>query len=189
MADEINMAALDPAGAPSRDAASGRPRRFDPVRTILDALAAIGTVWILALMLLICADVIGRSFLNAPITGVAEIAAHSVVGIVFLQIGATIYHQRMTRADFLIARLAAAAPGLGRVIEALFALVGAAVMAFIAQAAWPGVWNSLNLREFFGVQGLFTVPTWPFRALIVLGGAAGALGYLAVFVQVLRGRA
>jgi hypothetical protein len=50
------------------------------------------------------------------------------------------------------------------------------------------VWNSLKLREFFGVQGLFTVPTWPFRALIVLGGAAGALGYLAVCVQVLRGR-
>jgi hypothetical protein len=30
-------------------------------------------------------------------------------------------------------------------------------------------------REFFGVQGLFTVPTWPFRALIMLGGGAGAL--------------
>jgi TRAP-type C4-dicarboxylate transport system permease small subunit len=180
MADEINMAALD--------AASGRPRAFDPVRAILDALAAIGTVWIFALMLLICADVIGRSFLNAPITGVAEIAAHSVVGIVFLQIGATIYHRRMTRADFLIERVAKASPGLGRALEALFALLGAGVMAFIAQAAWPGVWNSLNLREFFGVQGLFTVPTWPFRALIVLGGAAGALGYLAVCVQVLRGR-
>jgi TRAP-type mannitol/chloroaromatic compound transport system permease small subunit len=159
------------------------------VRLLLDALAAIGTIWIFGLMLLICADVIGRSFLNAPITGVAEIAAHSVVGIVFLQIGATIYHGRMTRADFLIDRIVAAAPWLGRLLEALFLLIGAAVMAFVAQAAWPGLWNSMALREFFGVQGLFTVPTWPFRALIVLGGGAGALAYLALLVPTLRGRA
>jgi hypothetical protein len=59
-------------------------------------------------------------------------------------------------------------------------------MFFIAQAAWPGMWNSINLREFFGVQGLFTVPTWPFRGLIVLGGVAGGIAYLAVFAAELR---
>ncbi len=33
------------------------------------------------------------------------------------------------------------------------------------------------------MQGVFTIATWPFRALIVLGGAAGALAYamLALF--------
>jgi TRAP-type C4-dicarboxylate transport system permease small subunit len=177
MADDIDMAALE---------AAAEPRGFDPVRLLLDGLAAIGTIWTFGLMCLICADVIGRSFLNAPITGVAEIAAHSVVGIVFLQIGATVYSGRMTRADFLIERIHRAAPGLGRAIEILFMLLGAGIMAFIAQAAWPGMWNSLAAREFFGVQGLFTVPTWPFRALIILGGAAGALAYLALLVIELR---
>lgn len=179
MADDIDMAALE--------AAAG-PKGFDPVRLLLDALAAIGTIWTFGLMCLICADVVGRSFLNAPITGVAEIAAHSVVGIVFLQIGATIYNRRMTRADFLIDRILRAAPALGRAIELLFLAIGAACMAFIAQAAWEPMWNSMGLREFFGVQGLFTVPTWPFRALIVLGGAAGALAYLALIAAELRGR-
>jgi TRAP-type C4-dicarboxylate transport system permease small subunit len=177
MADDIDMAALD---------AAAQPKAFDPVRLLLDALAAIGTTWTFGLMCLICADVIGRSFLNAPITGVAEIAAHSVVGIVFLQIGATIYNRRMTRADFLIDRIHRGAPALGRAIEIGFLLLGAGVMAFIAQAAWPGVWNSLAAREFFGVQGLFTIPTWPFRALIVLGGAAGALAYLVLTGAELR---
>ncbi len=177
MADDIDMAALD---------AAAQPQAFDPVRLLLDALAAIGTIWTFGLMCLICADVIGRSFLNAPITGVAEIAAHSVVGIVFLQIGATVYNRRMTRADFLIERIHRGAPALGRVIEIVFLLLGAGVMAFIAQSAWPGVWNSLAAREFFGVQGLFTVPTWPFRALIVLGGAAGALAYLVLAGTELR---
>lgn len=179
MTDDVNMAALD---------AAPQPHGFDPVRWLLDGLAAIGTIWTFGLMLLICADVIGRSFLNAPITGVAEIAAHSVVGIVFLQIGATIHHRRMTRADFLIERVAVRLPGLGRALECLFFLAGAAVMAFIAVAAWPGVENALARREFFGVQGLFTVPTWPFRALIVLGGASGALGYLALLGVELRRR-
>jgi TRAP-type C4-dicarboxylate transport system permease small subunit len=137
-------------------------------------------------MCLICADVIGRSFLNAPITGVAEIAANSVVGIVFLQIGATVYHRRMTRADFLIERLHRSVPGLARAIEMLFMAVAAIVMGFIAQAAWPGMWNSLAAREFFGVQGVYTVPTWPFRALIVLGGTAGALAYAALLVTETR---
>ena len=178
MADDIDMAALDAAQA---------PQPFDPVRMLLDGLAAIGTIWTFGLMVLICADVIGRSFLNAPITGVSEIAAHSVVGIVFLQIGATIHHRRMTRADFLIERIRARAPRAGHLIEAIFCLVGALVMAFIAQAAMPGVWNSLERGEFFGVQGLFTIPTWPFRALIVLGGAGGALGYAALlFIEIRR---
>ncbi len=177
MADDIDMAALD-AAAP--------PQPFDPVRLLLDGLAAIGTIWTFALMCLICADVIGRSFLNAPITGVAEIAAHSVVGIVFLQIGATVYNRRMTRADFLIDRLHRSVPGLARIIEISFMLLGAAIMGFVAQSAWPGVWNSLAAREFFGVQGIFTVPTWPFRALIVLGGTAGALAYLVLVLHDLR---
>ena len=177
MADDIDMASLDAAAA---------PLPFDPVRMILDGLAAIGTIWTFGLMLLICADVIGRSFLNAPITGVAEIAAHSVVGIVFLQIGATIYHRRMTRADFLVERIQRWAPGLGRVMEAAFYLIGAAVMWFVAQAAWPGMWTSMALREFFGVQGLFTVPTWPFRGLIVLGGGAGCVAYLMLFLHETR---
>jgi TRAP-type C4-dicarboxylate transport system permease small subunit len=171
------MAALDAPEAPAP---------FDPIRMALDVLAAAGTVWTFALMLLICADVIGRSFLNAPITGVAEIAAHSVVGIVFLQIGATIYGRRMTSADFLIDRILRAAPGLGHAVEALFYVIGALVMGFIAQAAWPGMWNSMELREFFGVQGLFTIPTWPLRALIILGSIAGALAYLALLVIELR---
>jgi len=176
MADDIDMAALDAAA----------PRGFDPVRLLLDLLAAIGTIWTFGLMCLICADVIGRSFLSAPITGVAEIAAHSVVGIVFLQIGATVYNRRMTRADFLIDRIHRAAPGLGRAIEIAFMVLGAAIMVFVAQAAWPGLWNSVAAREFFGVQGLFTVPTWPFRALIVLGGGAGALAYVALLAAEIR---
>jgi len=176
MADDIDMAALE----------AGPAQPTGPVRLLLDGLAAIGTIWTFGLMCLICADVVGRSFLNAPITGVAEIAAHSVVAIVFLQLGATVHHRRMTRADFLIDRLHRAAPALARGVELLFLLLGAAIMGFIARAGWEPMWNAMAAREFFGVQGTFTVATWPFRALIVAGSAAGLLGYLALILAELR---
>jgi len=73
-------------------------------------LSSIGTVWIAALMFLVVGDVIGRNFMNAPITGVAEIAARSVVAIVFLQVAHAIMQGRLTRADFLIRGIGARLP-------------------------------------------------------------------------------
>ena len=101
--------------------------KIDPLGRLTHVVAAFGTVWTFALMLLIVADVIGRSFLSRPITGVAEIAAHSIVAIVFLQLASTIHARRMTRADFLIERFHKSAPALARALEVLFLLVGAGI--------------------------------------------------------------
>ena len=49
-----------------------------PLEGIARVLAAVGTVWIFLMMLMVVADVVGRNFLNTPITGVAEFAARSV---------------------------------------------------------------------------------------------------------------
>ena len=95
------------------------------------ALSAIGTAAIGALMLLIVADVIGRNFLDAPITGVSEIAARSVVAIVFLQVPAAILQRRLTRADFLVRRIERASPYAVSLIEAVFCIAGAIVFALI----------------------------------------------------------
>ena len=159
--------------------------RRDPLGLVTDILAAIGTTWTFLLMLLIVADVVGRSFLNSPITGVAEIAAHSIVAIVFLQLSSAVHAGRMTRADFLITRVLRAAPLLGRLCEALFLLIGAAVMAFIAVSAWPGLVGAQAAGEYFGVQGLFTVPTWPFRLIIVLGAGLAGIVYLVAAARML----
>jgi TRAP-type C4-dicarboxylate transport system permease small subunit len=141
-------------------------------------MAAIGTVWIFAIMILIVADVVGRDFFDRPITGVAEIAGRSVVAIVFLQIAAAVASGRMTRADFLIRIVEERAPAGARALEAAFALAGAAVFLLIAYASWPELVESWQTNDFFGVQGLFTIPTWPFRAITVVGSLAAAVAYL-----------
>lgn len=142
------------------------------------ALSAIGTAAIGALMLLIVADVIGRNFLNAPITGVSEIAARAVVAIVFLQVPAAILQRRLTRADFLVRRIQTASPTTVRLMEAGFCLAGAVVFALILWASFPKLPESWASAEFFGVQGVWTIPTWPFRGITVLGAALAVLAAL-----------
>lgn len=153
--------------------------RVDPLGRLAGIVAAIGTIWTFLLMALIVADVVGRSFLSMPITGVAEIAAHSIVAIVFLQLASAVHADRMTRADFLIARLHRIAPGLAVGLEALFLLAGAAVTLFIAYAGFKPMMNAYTANDFFGVRGVFTIVTWPIRAIIVFGAALAAVMFLA----------
>lgn len=151
-------------------------------------MAAIGTIWIFLTMFMIVADVLGRNLFNAPITGVAEVAGRSVVAIVFLQIASAVAQGRMTRADFLINIVEARAPALAVLLEALFALLGATVFLLIALASWPDLASSWRTRDFFGVQGLFTIPTWPFWAITVIGSLAAAAAYLVAMAGRVRMR-
>jgi TRAP-type C4-dicarboxylate transport system permease small subunit len=142
------------------------------------ALSAVGTAAIGVLMLLIVADVVGRNFLDAPITGVSEIAARTVVAIVFLQVPAAILQRRLTRADFLIRRIESLSPRAVSGIEAVFCVAGATVFALILWASWSKLPESWATAEFFGVQGVWTIPTWPFRGITVLGAALAVLAAL-----------
>lgn len=161
-----------------------------PVGAVLGSVAAImfsiGTLCIGGLMVLVVADVLGRNFFDAPITGVSEVAARTVVAIVFLQVAAAIQQKRLTRADFLVRRLERISPRMVCVLEALFALVGALVFALIFWASWPKMMDAWTGAEFFGVQGVFTIPTFPFRAITVFGSAVASLSALYRMVDEMR---
>jgi TRAP-type mannitol/chloroaromatic compound transport system permease small subunit len=167
------------AGQDKTGAQAGMTAPRDPIGAGLSLAAAvlsgIGTVWIGALMMLVVADVVGRNFLNAPITGVAEIAGHSVVAIVFLQVSHAVMQGRLTRADFLIRGIGSRAPQAQRMLERGFALTGAVIFALIVWASWGKTVSSYVSGDFFGVQGVFTVPTFPFRAIIVIGAVLASL--------------
>lgn len=157
------------------------------LQRLANLLAAIGTLWIFFLMFLIVADVTGRNFLNRPITGVAEFAANSVVAIVFLQLTAGITSGRMTRSDSLLQVVWRRWPGLGRSLEVLYALIGAVVFAVLVYVAWPELMTAWRGNEFFGVRGVYMVPTWPFRGLVVIGSSLAALVYLLMAFALMRG--
>lgn len=146
--------------------------------SIAAIMSSIGTLCIGGLMALVVVDVLGRNFFNSPITGVSEIAARTVVAIVFLQVAAAIQQKRLTRADFLVRRLERKSPRAVFVLEATFALAGAIVFALIFWASLPKLISAWQTAEFFGVQGVFTIPTAPFRAITVFGSVIAALSAL-----------
>ena len=149
-------------------------------RYIPMVFGALGTVWILALMFLIVADVVGRNFLNMPITGVAEFAGRSVVAIVYLQLAWAVVSGRLTRAGFVLNLLAKRLPRVRCALEIFFLLVGATLFALLITASWGSFVDAWVSGQYFGVRGQFTMPTWPFRGLVVLGSALALLSFLAL---------
>ncbi|WP_165978911.1 TRAP transporter small permease subunit [Antarcticimicrobium luteum] len=134
-------------------------------------------------MLLIVADVVGRNFLATPIMGVAEIAARSVVAIVFLMLPAAALNGTLIRADFLVRGLRRHARWAVHLLDTVFALVGAVLFALVAIAAWPDTHEAWAASEFFGVRGVWTLPTLPFHLLVVLGSGATSLAFLTVAID------
>jgi len=163
------------------------PVEGGPADRLAEVLSATGSVWTFLLMFLIVADVIGRSFLNSPIVGVAEIAGRSVVAIVFLQLAGAILSDRLTRADLLLQVIGKRSPGLRRGMEFVFMLCAALVCGLIVMGGWAESTGTFTSNEFFGVQGVFTIPIWPFRWLMTLGAVFGMLAALLAAFRIATG--
>ncbi|MBW6496529.1 MAG: TRAP transporter small permease subunit, partial [Burkholderiaceae bacterium] len=141
------------------------------------AMNALGTMWILALMVLINADVIGRNLFNAPVSGVPEMISLSIVGIVFLQLADTLHAGRFTRADLLLERLRRRRPALADAFHAFFHGVGAALMLVILWASWEPLVYSVRILEYVGAIGNFQAPVWPIKLITLVGLGVTALCY------------
>lgn len=160
-----------------------------PLAALTATLNAIGTIWIVVLMLLIVGDIAMRNIANAPIRGVPEMVSFSIVGIVFLQLSHALRVGALTRSDLMLNLLAARAPGARRLALALFNLTGALILAialwrfvpsFTAAWTFPG-------RHFMGSPGVFTLPRWPLYGLMCIGMAATVLQFLALAWSSLKG--
>lgn len=179
------MSELDSVSDAAQEAAARPPK--DAFGLCLWVLNSLGTLMIAAMMVLIVSDVVGRSFFNAPLDGVAEISSKMIVAIVFLQLPAAIHARRMTRADMFLNRLEARFPRVMHLLEAAFACIGVFIFWVILDWTWPSFTDAWEQREFFGVQGVWTLPTWPIRLCIIIGCAGASLASaLQVFIGLRR---
>ena len=139
------------------------------------ATNALGTVVVLALMVLLNADVVARGFFSTPIPGIYEMVQFSVVMIVFLQLSDVARVDRLTRSDgflnLLRGRHPVVAAGLRRIINA----VSAIFMFLIAYVTFPDFLKMLGTQDYFGVPGLFTLPWWPVKLVITIGATLTCL--------------
>lgn len=156
------------------------PPLYQPklLERIVVGLNAIGSLWVLVLVLLICADSFGRSFFNAPIEGVVEMVAVSMAVIVFCQLADTVRLGRLTRSDTLLALFATNRVPGGRIFLTAFDILGVAVMAMIIYGTFPLVIEAYQRGYYLGNRGLFTFPEWPLKGIVVLGATTTLLCFL-----------
>jgi len=123
---------------------------------------SIGTAWVFVLLVIINLDIGGRALFNHPIRGVPEI----------VKVG------RLTRSDILINRLETGHPVLKHLLEGLYYLIGAGLMAILLYASFPLFTRAWRLDIYVGAQGDFMAPVWPVKLIILIGCAAGAVQFL-----------
>lgn len=144
----------------------GRLTLFDRV---IIGMNALGSVWILFLILLVTTDAMSRSFFARPIAGVTEMVQISIVGIVFMQLADAIRTGRLTRADSFLTLLRIRHGRIAHGMEALFFMIGAVYMALGLWGSLPLLTEAIERNEYLGNQGVFTVIVWPIKAVLSLG--------------------
>lgn len=144
-------------------------------------LNAVGTVWVAAITVLICADILGRLLFSFPITGVPEIVKVSIVAIVWLQIPHTLKIGGHLRSDIVLRRLSFR----GRAIANLFAYaLGALVFGLLVFSGWDTMILAWEMGEFEGELPV-RVPTYPLRTIVLLGAALTCLQFLLLAAEVI----
>lgn len=172
----------EPAG---RAGPGGMRQRLDRLTA---AANAVGSAWILGLMLLVVGDVLGRALsgalvyltggavvVNLAIRGTPELVKLSIVGIVFLQLADTLRNRRHVRSTVMIDRLS---PLRATIADLAVHLLGAALCAMIIWSSWDNAVRAWRIGEYEG-EGALRVPVAPSRTLIIFGSVLFGLQFLA----------
>ena len=147
-------------------------------RRTVDGLAALGTLLIGVLMLIICADAVARNTMGASLPLVSELGASLLVAIVYLALAATVRANRLARTDMVLGALAASRPRLAALLSAIYDLIGAVLLALVAWAGFLTLAKDYQGGMYIGIQGVLTFPSWPFGLAFVLGLAVAVLQFL-----------
>ena len=146
-------------------------RAFGRLLVVANVCAAVLT---LAMMALIGLDVAGRVLFRAPLYGVPELIRLGIVCIVWLQIAYTLNVRKHLRAETVLFALG---PVPRRIIVALNAVLGVAMFAVIAYAAWVQFGKAWSAGTFEGEVPV-RVQVWPVWLIISVGSFLTGVEYL-----------
>lgn len=149
---------------------------------VCSALNQIGSYWVIGLMLIIVVDVLGRVFFNSPLRGTPEIVKNSIVGIAFFQIAFALLKQRHVRATIVYNRVS---PRAASFIDIFSYLLGLILFIGVIVSSWRVTGVAFSLLEYEG-EGALRVPTYPVRAIVILGSFLVALQCLRLLIIKVR---
>lgn len=154
-------------------------RAFDGFITALNAL---GTVLILGLMALICADVVGRSAFNAPLQGVPEMVKALVPIMLWLQVAYTLRIGKHMRSGIGLQLMPRSA---SRVVLVLNCLVGIFLFGVIGFYAWEEFVMAVETGS-FEMGGDVRIPDWPVWLAVFTGALCTGAQYACDAWRLLR---
>ena len=146
-------------------------------------LNSIGGVLIFAMIVMINLDVFFRFLFNAPIDGVTELVELSIVAIVFLQLSDAVRNGRLTRSEGLYSKICEKNPRLGHILGIIFDLAGAIFFITIISGSIPRFIEAYERGYYSGNQGIFVVPVWPVRLVIVIGAITVVFVFLGLVMK------
>jgi len=136
---------------------------------------AIGTLVVLALVMVVNYDVVARGLFNKPFHGAVELVQFSMVLIVFLQLPDVVRVNRLTRSDGFLSIMGDRWPAVSTYLNKVINFVAFVFMVLIAIAIWPEFLDMFETRDYFGVPGVFTAPWWPIKLVIFLSATLCSL--------------
>jgi TRAP-type C4-dicarboxylate transport system permease small subunit len=161
--------------------------RFEAVRKLVLWIGGggniLGSAGIVAMMFLVCGDIIGRYVLRKPIVGAYELTEFLMAGIIFIGFAYSQARKDHLRVDLLVLRMR---PNTQHFLK-VFNL--AVTFLFYAVIAWRGIlgsWEAYELDD--RTAGLVRIPYWPAKAVVPLGALLLCSQILVEIVESLRER-
>ncbi|MCC1494313.1 TRAP transporter small permease subunit [Cognatishimia sp. F0-27] len=142
------------------------------------AANALGTLVVLALVVILNVDVIARGMFSAPLKGTYEMVQFSVVLIVFLQLADVVRVDRLTRSDGFLNVIHNRRPRIAASLRRIINAISAIFMALIAYITFPEFLHMWETQDYFGVPGLFTLPWWPVKLVITIGSTLACVIFI-----------
>lgn len=147
---------------------------------IARSINRIGLVSILAMMVLTVCDVIGRYFLNQPITGAYELTEFMLVITVAAGLAYTQVSKRHVAVEFIVGRLPLRA---GKIIDGISYSI---CLGIYLLTAWQAIKGAETQWHHTITSAAFGLVFWPFYVFLALGCGVLCLVFLVDLLKLLR---
>jgi len=138
---------------------------FKAIRSFVERtirfVATIGMVFVLPLMLITTADVVGRGFFNKPIAGTFELSEYMLAVIILLGAAYTQQVKGHVAVDFLTSKFSNKTQAICQTLVLFLSLFIVTIL------VWQGFMLGIEEK---GVTDQLRVPRAPFKMLVGIGG-------------------
>ena len=138
----------------------------------------LSAIFVLLLMILVIADILGRYLFNSPVPMTYEVGSFLMVFIVFLGLAYTQRQGAHIRVEFLTLRLSSRTRAI---LDIVASSLGFLLYVTIVYQGFIWSWTSWQVGDY--VAGLVNIPRWPSQFMVPVGSAILCLQFIADVAQ------